>query len=234
MPIISTDFSHYSVLSLPFGKGEWKYQMISYSAKTKGTVQTFKKIRQWLCLRQEGHVISSGVDHCLAGEGKKNPEPKSLPILRFNPCSGLDYVNSNWKLLDPLGLNYHLLQDAISQWTNIMRLGEQLILLLALLYLLKQQRRFQTLQPSAYNLSPDCNSLTQQENRYMKCLLPDFFLQISVLFLKQNKAETFLWLRWTKCYLVTKTDSSIPGHRHHKVGIKGAAFVRKIIITFTT
>lgn len=44
MPIISTDFSHYPVLSLTLGKGEWKYQMLSYSAKTKGTVQILKKL----------------------------------------------------------------------------------------------------------------------------------------------------------------------------------------------
>lgn len=70
-------------------------------------------------------MISSGVDHCLAGEGKKTkPEPKPLLILCFNLCLGLDYVNSNQKLLDGEHRFILLLITFFSQVTDTEIQGE--------------------------------------------------------------------------------------------------------------
>lgn len=128
---------------------------------------------------------------------------------------------------DLLGPNYHLPQDAVSQWMAPNVAGRSTHAAVASLYLLKRQG-CQTSQSVNLQHLPRLY-LTQITGKQPHDVsVTNLFLQISELFLKWNRAGT----------LTDMKQMSPPNKERplclwkHKVGIKGAAFVRKIIITF--
>lgn len=111
--------------------------------------------------------------------------------LRFKRSLGsywpVHYHESRGAQTDPLGLSYGLPQDAVSQWMVLNVSGRATHAAVASLYLLKRQG-FQAVHLSAYNISPDRNSL-KQENRHTMCLLLIFSFKFLCYFWNGTRLE---------------------------------------------
>lgn len=219
MPIISTDFPSTLCFLSPLEKvsGNIKWYLTLPRPKEQFK-RPRKKIKQWLCLRQEGNVIRMGWITAWQRREKNKPKPKYLIILfqsmlRSRLCKQQPNI-TGWKTQNYF-VAHHILFSSNrhwdsrgtwgttglfittwkqrwhdwSTWTELLPVTEAISQGMDLNVSVRavhaagglsvhpqmKKKIFQALQPLAYNLSPDCNSLTQQESRYMMYLSPDFF-----------------------------------------------------------